>query len=44
VTSALTHVTSRKTHIVKSAYVIRRDGAGSKIRRALDIKLTGGLT
>jgi 2-polyprenyl-6-methoxyphenol hydroxylase-like FAD-dependent oxidoreductase len=43
-TSTLTDVASGKTHIVKSAYVIACDGAGSKVRRALSINLTGGPT
>jgi 2-polyprenyl-6-methoxyphenol hydroxylase-like FAD-dependent oxidoreductase len=44
VTSTLTDVASGETRLVRSAYVIACDGAGSKVRKALGINLTGGPT
>lgn len=44
VTCTLTETTSGETHTVKSAYVIGCDGAGSRVRRAIGVTLTGGPT
>ena len=44
VTCTLTETNSGMTHTVKSAYVIACDGAGSRVRRAIGVDLTGGPT
>lgn len=44
VTCTLTENASGKTHVVKSSYVIGCDGAGSRVRRAIGVNLTGGPT
>lgn len=42
VQSRLVDATKRQTHIVESKYVIACDGAGSGVRKATKLNLTGG--
>jgi 2-polyprenyl-6-methoxyphenol hydroxylase-like FAD-dependent oxidoreductase len=44
VITTLIEKSSGETHTVKSKYVIGCDGAGSRVRRAIDVSLTGGPT
>ena len=44
VESTLVNTESGDVHLVRSQYVVGCDGAGSRVRRCLDIPLTGGPT
>lgn len=44
VVSTLIETSSGEMRTVKSKYVIGCDGAGSRVRRAIDVSLTGGPT
>lgn len=44
VTSILVDAASGEKHQVKSRYVLACDGAGSRVRRAIGVPLTGGPT